>query len=491
MARNSIAQKAVSQLHLEIAVPARSRQTSDGKAEGTRLVLFRPQLHSQLVLLPSELQSRLAVDHFVFFILDTVRSLDLSAILSRYEKKGGVGRPAYDPVMMLSLILYCYCTGVTSSRGIERACRECVPCLVIAGNQTPDHDTISNYLKLHRGQFDNIFQQTLLKADRLGLIKLDHAALDGSKLHANASKRKAMSYERMCQAAEKLPAECKQLEARIAELETEKYPRALVEAAELKKDLKFKKKKLVRIKKSKKKLERRAREKAKVQAKAKKKLQKQGRKIRKVPDPKTALPEPKDQINFTDPDSRIMGKRGGTFEQCYNVQIVADSLCQIIVAHDVVQHGNDKLLLVPMFEQVHSRLGRLPTTGSADAGYFSEESVTNKTLSSIELLVPPDRETHPRTSIPTVGRIAKEISPADRMRRKLSTKRGKELYAQRKCIVEPVYGQVKESVLEFDQFSWRGLTNVRQEWALVCTAHNLVKVYRATRNSQQKQSSTT
>ncbi len=265
----------------------------------------------------------------------------------------------------------------------------------------------------------------------------------------------------------------------------EGHPRALIEADELKKDVNFKKKKLARIKNSKKQLERRAKEKAKVQAKAKKELQKQGHKIRKIPDPKTVLPEPKDQINFTDPDSRIMGKKGGAFEQCYNVQIVADSFCQIIVALDVVQHGNDKLLLVPMFEQVQQRLNRMPTTGSADAGYFSEESVKNIALSNIELLVPPDRETHPRTARPTIGRIAKDISPADRMRRKLSTKRGKKLYAQRKCIVEPVYGQVKESVLEFDQFSWRRLTNVRNQWALVCTAHNLLKLYRASKDQHK------
>ncbi len=174
-----------------------------------------------------------------------------------------------------------------------------------------------------------------------------------------------------------------------------------------------------------------------------------------------------------------MGHTGGTFEQCYNVQIVVDSHCQMIVAHDVVQQGNDKNLLEPMFLQVHQRLGRYPTAGSADAGYFTQDSITKESLSTVELFVPPDRETHPRTSQPSVGRIPKDISPADRMRRKLSTTRGKELYAQRKCIVEPVFGQVKESVLEFDQFSWRGLRNVRHQWALVCTAHNLLKIHRA------------
>lgn len=146
------------------------------------------------------------------------------------------------------------------------------------------------------------------------------------------------------------------------------------------------------------------------------------------------MPEPKDQINFTDPDSRIMGHAGGEFEQCFNAQIVVDSHLQLIVAHDVVQQGNDKKLLEPMLAQVHARLGRHPDTASADAGYFSEQAVQSESLTSIELLVPPDRETHPRTSLPGIGRIPKDISPADRMRRKLSTKHGKEMYAQRKCI---------------------------------------------------------
>ncbi|MGI0084587.1 MAG: transposase [Nitrososphaerales archaeon] len=449
----------------------------DGK--GSRPVLFRQQLHRQLVLLPTELKSRLPGNHFAFFIMDMVDRLDLSGILVKYENKSRIGRPAYDPTMMLSLILYCYCTGTTSARAIERLCRESVPCCVITGNQTPDHDTISNYLLLHREQFDNIFQQILLQADELGLVKLDHAAVDGSKVHASASKRKAMSYQRMCEKTEKLPQDCDELQACVTELEKQGNPKASMEANRLKKEIKFKKKRLAKIKVSKKKLERRAIARAKVKAKEKLRLQKQGRKIRKIRDPKTALPEPTEQFNFTDPDSRIMGHAGGEFEQCYNVQIVVDGYCQMIVAHDVVQNGNDKKLLAPMFLQVHQRLGRYPAGGSADAGYFSEESITADSLSSVELFVPPDRETHPRTSLPSIGRMAKDISPADRMRRKLSTIRGKEFYAQRKCIVEPVYGQVKESVLEFDQFSWRGLANVRNQWAIVCAAHNLLKIYRA------------
>jgi len=479
MAENSIAQQSNSQLKLETGMATPVRRSPATSANGSGSTMFRRQLATQLVLLPADFKSRLPDNHLVFFIIDIVSQLDLSGILVKYENKSRVGRPAYDPTMMLTLILYCYCIGTTSGRAIERSCRESVPCGVITGNQTPDHDTISNFLLLHREQFDCIFQQVLQQAEEFGLVKLEHVALDGSKIHANASRHKAMSYQRLCEKTEKLPLDCEKLEARIAELESQDNARAAKEVHTLKTEVKFKKKRLAKIKASKKKLEQRAKKRAKVQAKEKRKLQKQGRQIRRIPDPKTALPEPAEQINFTDPDSRIMGHTGGTFEQCYNVQIVVDRYCQMIVAHDVVQQGNDKNLLEPMFRQVHQRLGRYPISGSADAGYFTQESITTDSLSTVELFVPPDRETHPRTSCPAVGRIPKDISPADRMRRKLSTTHGKELYAQRKCIVEPVFGQVKESVLAFDQFSWRGLGNVRHQWALVCTAHNLLKIHRS------------
>ena len=479
MAENSIARQSNSQLKLQIGMATPVRKAPAASAIGSRSTLFRRQLCTQLVLLPADFKSRLPDNHLVFFIIDMVSRLDLSGILVKYENKSGVGRPAYDPTMMLTLILYCYCTGTTSGRAIERSCRESVPCGVITGNQTPDHDTISNFLLLHREQFDCIFQQILQQAEEFGLVKLEHVALDGSKIHANASRHKAMSYQRMCEKTEKLPLDCEKLETQIAELESQDNPRAAKEVHTLKTEVKFKKKRLAKIKASKKKLEQRAKKRARVQAKEKTKLLKQGRKIRKIPDPKTALPEPTEQINFTDPDSRIMGHTGGAFEQCYNVQIVVDRHCQMIVAHDVVQQGNDKNLLEPMFRQVHQRLGKYPISGSADAGYFTQESITTDSLSTVELFVPPDRETHPRTSRPSVGRIPKDISPADRMRRKLSTTHGKELYAQRKCIVEPVFGQIKHSVFAFDQFSWRGLGNVRLEWALVCTAHNLTKIWRS------------
>ena len=477
MAKDSIVQHSNLQLKLDISVPVFVEAKNNGK--GLKRTLWRPQLNRQLVLLPPNLKPLLPDDHFVFFLMSTIRHFELSGILDKYENKAGIGRPAYDPTMMLTLILYCYCNGTSSGRGIEKLCRESIPCRIITGNQTPDHDTIANYLALHREQFNNIFQQTLELADRFGLVKLKHVSVDGSKIHANASKHKAMSYERMCEKVEKMPKDIEMAQARIISLRKQADPLSAAEEEKIRQEIKFQRKRLTKIKRAKKRLERRAKAKTKAEAKEKNQLLKKGRKIRKIPNPSQALPEPKDQINFTDPDSRIMGHAGGEFEQCYNAQIVVDSHLQLIVAHDVVQKGNDKKLLEPMLAQVHTRLGRHPDTASADAGYFSEQAIQSESLSSIELLVPPDRETHPRTSLPGVGRIPKDISPADRMRRKLSTKRGKEMYAQRKCIVEPVYGQMKHSVFGFDQFSWRGLQNVRNEWSLVCAAHNLCKLHRA------------
>lgn len=478
MDKDCIAQGQFSQLRLDISV----RHTTSKKksvGQGFRHSRFKRRLPEQLVLIPADLQSALPKEHEVFFFIEVIRALDLSAILAKYERKGRIGRSPYNPTMLLTLIVYCLSRGVKSSRGIERMCLESVPCRIITGNQKPDHDTIANFQAMHRAAYENIFQQVLELAQQANLVRLNHVAVDGSKIHANASKHKAMSYERMGDNIEKLVEKIDGAEQEIQKLQSQRTQRARVEVTNLKQEIRFLRGRLARIRKYKKRLECRAQEKAREEAKSAKKLKGQGRKTQKTTDPKKVKPKPKDQINFTDPESRIMGHKGGTFEQCYNAQIAVDSHNQIIVAHDVFQYGNDKRLLEPMFLQVHSRLGMFPIAGSADAGYFSEDAVNSESLSNIELFVPPDRETHPRISAPKIGRIPNDLPAAEKMRRKLSTRNGKELYSQRKCIVEPVFGQVKHSVFGFDQFSWRGLQNVRSEWALVCTAHNLCKMYRA------------
>lgn len=204
MTKDSIAQGSVSQLKLDISVPHSPVRRLDPAAQGLRHCRFKPQLNAQLVLLPPNLKPLLPDNHFVFFLINTVKQLDLSGILVKYMNRGGIGRSPYDPLMMITLIVYCYSQGVKSTREMERMCRESVPCRIITGNQTPDHDTFANYQTMHRSQFEHIFQQVLELADRAGLVKLDHVAVDGSKIHANASKHKAMSYERMCQNIGKL-----------------------------------------------------------------------------------------------------------------------------------------------------------------------------------------------------------------------------------------------------------------------------------------------
>jgi transposase len=477
MGNDFTSQTTVKQLSFGLKLIDEPRHVSASVIKGTARTKFLTHQLPHLVLLPSDMSPLLPRDHLAHSVINVVRQLDLSGIFARYEGKRAVGRPAYDPVIMLTLIIYCYCMGQTSTRTIEKMAKENIPCRIITGNREPDHDTIANFLRLHRHEFDNIFQQVLEMVNVAGLVKLEHVSIDGSKIKANASKRKAMSYGRMCNQLTKLNRERRSLKGKLAQLKKQASKPATKKAAnQLQQEIEFKEGRLAHIKVHKQKLEDRIRAQAEVDEKSRANKQKQPARSKK--DPKKIKPKYKDQINFTDEESRIMHRSGRQFEQSYNAQIVVDSQAQIIVAYDVVQDANDKKMLEPMLKQVLLRTKRLPNTASADAGYFSEESLKSKIAELIELLVPPDRECHPRLARPGVGRIPANISTAGRMRRKLSTKRGKETYALRKCIVEPVYGQIKQSVLNFSQFSWRGLKNVRCEWALVCAAHNLMKFHR-------------
>ncbi|HLG37027.1 MAG TPA: IS1182 family transposase [Nitrososphaera sp.] len=476
MDNNFKAPGAVEQLRLGIKLVsvAPSEPAVSPDARGRARTRFKQYQTPHLVLLPAEMSALLPDGHLAWSIAKAVRQLDLSGILARYEGKSRVGRDAYDPTMMLTIIVYCYCEGQTSSRAIEKMCKENIPCHVLAGGQTPDHDTINNFLLVHRHEFHGIFQQVLEMTDRAGLVELDHVSVDGSKVKANASKRKAMSYGRMRKQTRKLRKELKDLRKQLNNLGRRKDKAAQREAQRLLKEIEFRQPRLERIERSKKDLEDRIRAKEQARLEEKKLAGKTTRKARR-----SARPKPDDQINFTDSESRIMHRSGKQFEQSYNGQIVVDSLSQIIVACDVVQDANDKKMLEPMLKQVVQRLGRAPNRVSGDSGYFSDENLAGPVASTIELLIPPDRKSYSRNTQPVVGRMPANLSSADKMRRKLSTKRGKELYARRKCIVEPVFGQIKNSVFAFDQFSWRGLDNVRCEWALVCAAHNLVKLHRS------------
>jgi transposase len=474
MNNHSKARGAVEQLRLGIQLTSDepSEPAVSPKGSGKARTRFKPYLVPHLVLLPAEMSALLPDGHLVWSISKAVRGLDLTGILDKYSGKGGVGRNAYDPTMMLTVIIYCYCEGQTSTRAIEKMCKENIPCRVLAGGLTPDHDTINSFLLMHRYEFPGIFQQVLKMVDQAGLVELDHVSVDGSKINANASKRKAMSYKRMRTQIRKLKKELNELRNELKKARRRKGEAGKREVQRLEREIEFRQPRLERIERAKKDLEDRVRVKHQAKAEARKSRERKGR------SPRNARPKPDDQINFTDPESRIMHKSGKQFEQSYNAQIVVDRRAQIIVACDVVQDANDKQMLEPMLKQVVKRLGRVPNRASADSGYFSQDHLSAPVASTIELFVPPGRESHSRKTKPAVGRIPADLSTADRMRRKLSTKRGKEVYARRKCIVEPVFGQIKHSVFAFEQFSWRGLDNVRCEWALVCAAHNLVKLHR-------------
>jgi len=454
MSSNITGYRTGAQLGLGIDVLKNVQSASERQVQPGR-VRFRPYQVKQLGLFPVELDALLPEEHLVFFVMDAIAHLNRSGILSKYESKSGFGRSPYDPVMMVTLIVYCHCRGTKSSRGIEAMLTEHIPCRVIAGNEKPDHDTIDDFRRRHLEELGALFQQVLQLADTAGLVGLDRVAVDGSKVKAFASKRKAMSYERMCKRVQELPKVISDLQDKLAKLQNNDDLKSQKECSQLQHEIIFQAKRLSRIESHKRGLERRVKE------------------------SRGGKPEPKDQINFTDPESNIMHRSGKTFEQGYNAQIVVDDVAQIIVAQDVVRDNNDKKQLISMLNQAKRNLGRTPRSALADNGYFSEENLKHQALEEIDLFIPPAKKQQESDKVTTIGRLPANISPTDRMRRKLSTKAGKEVYKMRKCIVEPVFGQMKTSVLNFANFSFRGLKKVKAEWGLACACHNLLKIFRS------------
>jgi transposase len=436
---------------------------------------FRTYNQDQLFLLPPSLKDWLKENHIARFISDVVDSLDLSAIINTYKHKDERGYPAYHPAMMLKILIYGYSRGIYSSRKIAAGCEDDVAFRVLSSNQHPDHDSITRFRRRHLKEFKNLFLQVLELAEAAGLVKLGHVSLDGSKIKANASKNKAMSYGRMIETEKRLKqeiAEFTKLADQTDAEEDRKYGKGK-RGDELPEELARRETRLKKIQEAKAALEARALAQAEAERKDKNKND--------SPDDdgsKNIKPDDKAQRNFTDPESRIMRDgRSKSFEQCYNVQTVVDDTVQIIVAADVTQEGNDKKQLLPMTEQIKANMGQSPKALSADAGYFSEDNLTSEELESIELYIPPDRMKHStKINIKKTGRIPKNIKSADRMRRKLSTTKGKAIYARRKCIVEPVFGQIKEA-RGFRRFSFRGLEKVKSEWNLVCLVHNIAKLF--------------
>lgn len=434
--------------------------------------VFRTYEPDQPFLMPVSMREWLPDGHLAYFISDLVDHLDLSAIMDRYQEEKGY--PPYHPVMMVKVLLYAYCIGVPSSRKIAKRLEEDIAFRVLAANNTPDFRTISDFRKEHLKALAALFLQVLKLCQKAGLIKLGHVALDGTKIKANASKHKAMSYKRMKEEEARLEAEVQELlrEAQAVDEEEDHAYGKNKRGDELPKELAFREGRLKKIREAREALEADACLEAESNPERKDKAGKS-----------TGVPEDKAQRNFTDPESHIMPLPGGKqFEQAYNAQAAVDSTNQIIVAAEVTDQPSDRGQATPMMQQVKENTGGLPREMSADAGYFSSDEVTRLTATGIDVYIPPDKmhHTYKMPAAPR-GRIPQSLSVADRMRRKLKTKRGRKRYGLRKELPEPVFGQIKQ-VRGFRQFLLRGKEKVRGEWRLICAGHNVLKLFGASKS---------
>ncbi|MBI3264834.1 MAG: IS1182 family transposase [Acidobacteria bacterium] len=425
---------------------------------------YRPYVPEQDLLLPPSLREWLPEDHLAYFVSDLIDHLDLSAITAVYEDEER-GYPPYHPVMLTKVLVYGYCVGVFSSRRIQRRLLEDIPFRVLAAGNEPDFRTIADFRKRHLTALQGLFEQVLHMARDLGAARVGRVALDGSKIKANASKHKAMSYKRMGEKQRQLRDEVKQLlaQAEATDAAEDAEYGADRRGDELPAELQRRESRLKRIREAKRVLEARAKDAAAAAG--------------HPSDP--AKPDPKSQYNFTDPESRIMKGPDG-FVQAYNAQIAVNEQ-QLIVGQAVTQETNDKKQLVPMITIIEKQSGDTPTQLLADAGYCSDANLAAVADTPIDAYISTRKQTHgerpgrpgacPRGPLPTTA------TRVDRMSRKLHTKAGAAVYAARKAIVEPVIGQIKQA-RGFRQFLLRGIEKVQGEWSLVCTTHNILKLYR-------------
>lgn len=473
--------------------------------------VFRPYDPSQPLPLPADLRQWLPADHPVYLVSDIVDQLDLSPITSVYDQGDGGGNPPYHPVLLTKLLFYAYSQGVVSSRGIARKTYEDVAFRVLTTDQHPDFRTISDFRERHLQALVPLFKQVVRLAGRLGLVKLEHVAQDGSKILANASKHRAMSYARMKQAEQRLGKEIQALleaakaadEAEDAEVGTKRTGDELPE--NLSGEISRRERRLSTIREAKAALEREARAEAeRVRAaeeaeRARRAEAGEPQKPGKRPNP-SELPKDAAQRNFTDPDSRIMKNSDKAFVQAYNAQVAVDaSGHQIIVGCALTNQSADAPHLEPMVEHVQETTGDKPTEWSADAGYFSPHNIEVLEAQGIDAFIPPDRQRHSQQPLPVgVARVLEvagvgsgppgvvEGTPADEaavkveMRAKLRTESGRAAYAKRKQTAEPVFGQIKER-RGLRRFLLRGRIKVSGEWTLWCLTHNLGKIVQALR----------
>jgi transposase len=429
---------------------------------------YRPYVPEQDLLLPPSLRDWLPEGHLAYFVSDLIDELDLSAIESYYEQEER-GYPPYHPRMMTKILVYGYCVGVFSSRRLQKRLHEDIAFRVLAADNQPDFRTLSDFRKIHVSTLRGLFEQVLRMALELGTLKLGRVAIDGSKFKGNASKHKAMSYKRMKEDQKRLKQEVRRLlqEAeRIDAEEDARYGRNSF-GDELPAELQRREQRLQRIREAKRALEARARQEAEAAA--------------KEPDGESSKqkvkPEEKDQYNFTDPESRILKGPDG-FLQGYNAQIAVEPVLQLIVGQAVTQAANDKKQLLPMIAAVEQQAGQRPTQVLADSGYTSDASLKAMEQAEVDAYLALARDKHhPRPGPCPRGPLPQGATRTERMRRKLQTKVGRAIYATRKAIVEPVFGQIKQA-RGFRQFLLRGVEKVQGEWALVCMAHNVLKLHR-------------
>jgi len=422
---------------------------------------YRPYLPEQNLLLPPSLRDWLPEDHLAFFVSDLIDQLELSAIVGVYEDEER-GYPPYHPVMLTKVLVYAYCVGIFSSRRIQRRLLEDVGFRVLAAGNEPDFRTIADFRKRHLGALHGFFEQVLRLARAMGAPRVGRVALDGSKVKANASKHKAMSYDRMRAKQQQLRDEVQQLlaQAEAADAAEDAEYGADRRGDELPAELQRRDSRLKRIREAKRVLEARAKEEAAAAGQP----------------TDAATPDPKAQYNFTDPESRIMKGPDG-FVQAYNVQVAVDEL-QLIVGQAVTQETNDKKQLLPMITTIAQQSGDTPEQLLADAGYCSDANLTAIANLPIDAYISTRKQKHGERPGPCPrGPLPKTATIIDRMSRKLHAKTGAAVYAARKGIVEPVIGQIKQA-RGFRQFLLRGFEKVQGEWSLVCTTHNILKLYR-------------
>jgi transposase len=446
------------------------------------MITFKATNRNQPFLMPPSIQEWLPQRHLARFIVDTVEMLNLNDIYKKYTKGG---KEAYDPKALLSLLFYGYATGVFSSRKIEQATYDSIAFRYISANTHPDHDTIANFRKCFLPQISDLFVQILSIAQEAGLLKVGKVSLDGTKVKANASKHKALSYKHIKKLQSQLEAEVESLLKKAKEADTSKSDEGL----NIPEEIERREDRLKVIKEAKEKIEARAKERYDKESKiyqekmdkreAKEKLtgKKTGGRKPKAP---VDTPQDKDQVNLTDEESRIMSTSGGGFEQCYNAQASADHDSRLILHAHVTQNSNDKQEILPTIKWYEKYPSLKPSTAfNADAGYFSEENIKACEKNNMTPYISFGKEQHNQ---PLEERF-KEADPlpddptdVERMKHRLQTSEGKAIYAERKSVIEPIFGIIKH-IMGFRQFMLRGFKKVQGEWSLVCMAYNLKRLH--------------